>query len=159
MSLSTIPIGRRQCPHWENARSRARTLRQDKQQAEEDSLAFLILTDDMIKLLIWNQMTPEQSFLTWTVLSNHLLPPLNLLPAPVNICLNISFMLLTTLTSWSCKTELSPNWVYLENIWIINLVWSETFCICSSRQTIRREEAMHCRLSMLTWYDKSSLTE
>ena len=33
---------------------------------------------------------------TWTVLSNHRLPPLNLLPPPVNICLNISFMLLGT---------------------------------------------------------------
>ena len=35
--------------------------------------------------------------LTWTVLSNQRLPPLNLLPAPVNICLNISFMLLQTI--------------------------------------------------------------
>ena len=40
------------------------------------------------------------------------------------------------------------------SILIPNLVWSETFCVSSSRQTKRREEAMHCRLSMLTFHEE-----
>ena len=43
-SLSTIPIGRRRCPHWESARSRARKPRPEKQPAGEESLQLFNFT-------------------------------------------------------------------------------------------------------------------
>ena len=80
VKLLMIPIGQRRCLHWESVHSRDHKPRPDKQSTGEKC---------------WFEMLQHQD-LTWTVLSNHRLPPLNLLPPPVNICLNISFMLLGT---------------------------------------------------------------
>ena len=101
-NISTLPIGWRQYPHWENARSKGRKLHREKQPTEGDSIESRSLMPMMFLLWMnWGHDLKEQeqeqeimSDITWTVLSNQRFPPLNLLPAPVNICLNISFKLL-----------------------------------------------------------------